>query len=90
MKIKFTATSKTPSKTAEAMMDSGSRHLWHKFDSSECKDWEMSLSKRKGILYFETFYEGTIEEKSGIPDILLDSLVEHFSKKGFKFTKEVA
>lgn len=82
--LRYRATSKTPAKSAYYMMENASRFLWKRFDSAECKDWE--LESDEGIVTFSLYYDGVVDGEL-YEETLRDAVEEYWANRGFKFEK---
>ena len=83
MKTVYVSTSKHPLWSAERMMYAGATFLWRRYDSGECREWEITNDKDKVTL--ETNYEGTIQEDIG--ECQREDLENFWSKRGFRFVR---
>ena len=57
--VRYKAESKHPFKTAYYMNQNGAEMLWHKFDSAECRDWE--LESENGIVTLSLYYDDVVD-----------------------------
>lgn len=82
--LRYRATSKHPFKTAYYMNQNGAKMLWHRYDSAECKEWE--LESENGIVTLSLFYRNVVDGDM-YEEVIQSALEEFWTSRRFKFEK---